>query len=550
MVTTFYNPYERDPVNADSISASDRIINDFILDLSNLSQTNPPPRNFTVGGKNEAGFTLEVKNEDDHYYNFTTRAFQATKSNLKAITSSSGSYTGSITFPTVADDDHYDIYLYADLHTKHAAYNEVRFEDGTLDINSSTGSNSSLLQKIIYQYTPVTLTLTGYSVGGTVAGVFGTTAFEFNRGERSAKAAFSFTTTAAATAAYRVLKQPTADDILSFLQPVVGSAPELLPGENIYPTVTGTDTVNGAVTTGTSVTMDAAVSTKMAVGDRINTSEYLAGGSAHAIDSSVVTVASLDSTNVFSLSTAIALADGIGLSFSNAQYYQWPVDNVNGILPGMILVPGGNATADSIIASYEDKVIIFENTADEETIIKNLAPAVDTKAKSPTIVDGLVTVQTGSIVFSKQQVLALAGDTLKIGGYGDKNILNVNGYNIVFTDLAITLTPPSTATTESTIGNAVVAIKSREGIINNVSRVGGLGINPTLQNPLITSGGGATGSGDITMDAVQQLENTAVLTIENTSRIATITGNMEVIKAGTSNATLRFDVNNLLSTSA
>ena len=151
MVTTFYNPYERDPVNADSIIASDRIINDFILDLSNLRQTNPTPRKFTVVGKNEAGFTLEVKNEDDHYYNFTTRAFQTTKSNLKAITSSSGSYTGSITFPTVGDNDHYDIYLYADLQTKHATYNEVRFEDGTLDINSSTGSNSSLLQKIIYQ---------------------------------------------------------------------------------------------------------------------------------------------------------------------------------------------------------------------------------------------------------------------------------------------------------------------------------------------------------------------------------------------------------------
>jgi hypothetical protein len=555
MVTTFYNPYERDPVNADSIIASDRIINDFILDLSNLRQNNPTPRNFTVVGKNEAGFTLEVKNEDDHYYNFTTRAFQTTKSNLKAITSSSGSYTGSITFPTVADDDHYDIYLYADLHTKHAAYNEVRFEDGTLDINSSTGSNSSLLQKIIYQYTPVTLTLTGYSVGGTVGGTFGTTAFEFNRGERSAKAAFSFTTTAAATAAYRVLKQPTADDILSFLQPVVGSAPESLPGEDIYPTVTGSGTVNGAVTSGVKVVISEDVASVMKVGDRINTAEcVLAGICTHALDTQVVTVVALnpdgDNVKEFSISTAIAIAHGYGLRFSNQKNYQWPVDNTNGILPGMILVPGGNATADSIIAPYEDKVIIFENTVDEKTIIKNLAPAVNTRAKSPTIVDGLVTVQTGSIVFSKQQVLALAGDTLKIGGYGDKNILNVNGYDIVFTDLAITLTPPSTTATESTIGNAVVAVASREGIINNVSRVGGLGINPTLQNPLITSGGGATGSGDITMDAVQQLENTAVLTIENTGRIATITGNMEVIKAGTGNATLRFDVNNLLSTSA
>jgi hypothetical protein len=62
-----------------------------------------------------------------------------------------------------------------------------------------------------------------------------------------------------------------------------------------------------------------------------------------------------------------------------------------------------------------------------------------------------------------------------------------------------------------------------EGVIDNVSRVGGIGINPALQNPLITGGGGAiTGLGDWTVDGLQTLESGITLTVENTGRIATI----------------------------
>ena len=83
-----------------------------------------------------------------------------------------------------------------------------------------------------------------------------------------------------------------------------------------------------------------------------------------------------------------------------------------------------------------------------------------------------------------------------------------------------------------------------------MSRVGGIGINPALQNPLITSGGGADGPGDWVMDAVQTLESGITLTVENTSRVATITGNIEVVKVGTANQTIRFDLEKILSTSA
>ena len=292
--------------------------------------------------------------------------------------------------------------------------------------------------------------------------------------------------------------------------------------------------------------MDSAVATKMVVGDRVT-------GNA-ALNATTATVVSLDSTNAFTLSEAIAISDGVTLSFSNRMNFSWPINNYANLLKeGMILVPGtANVTADTSIGVYEDTVTLFEGTKSAQTIIKNARPALSTLAKKPTVVKGLITVQEGQVVFDKQQVLALAGDTLKAGGYGESEILRVYGWDVRFTDLAIALTAPTTTTTEASAGgsSADIEVTSKEGVINNVSRVSGIGINPALQNPLITSGGGATGTGDWTMDAVQTLENGITLTIENTGRVATITGNIEILKAGTADQTLRFDVNKLLSTSA
>ena len=124
------------------------------------------------------------------------------------------------------------------------------------------------------------------------------------------------------------------------------------------------------------------------------------------------------------------------------------------------------------------------------------------------------------------------------------------GWDVKFTNLNISLQKPTTTTTEATAAHAVIAVADREGVINNFSTVSGIGIDPSVKNPTITAGGGADGAGDWTMETVQTLENGTTLTIENTSRVATITGNIEVVKAGTASQTIRFDINKLLSTSA
>ena len=85
-------------------------------------------RSYVVTGDPGAAFTLTVINEDAHYYNFPENtdasidtapapAFSATTNNLKnAIIGADGRYEGTIVFPSVTDDDHYDISLIALAH--------------------------------------------------------------------------------------------------------------------------------------------------------------------------------------------------------------------------------------------------------------------------------------------------------------------------------------------------------------------------------------------------------------------------------------------------
>jgi len=600
---------------------SRKVIREFNLDLSALSAVQSV-RRFSVIGEEGAVFSVEIKNEDNYYYNFVIRAFQAGKTGLYDTIISNRKFEEDIYFPTVTDNDQYDISITAQpLTTRHANHVEVRFGDGSLDINSSTGSSSLLMTKVIYQYVDQTLTISPYSAGGTIevsATVSDT--ITLSRGLTAGKQAFSIACSVATAAkCYRIIKQPVSNDVIAFVEPVAGSAPITIEGENIYPTATAAftgDDVNGAVTSGTNVrmdatdisafikpgdkittpvttdtvngdfsggataiTMDTAVATKMAVGDQVTGNAVLNAG--------LFTVASIDSTNVFSLNASAAIADGATLTFSskvnrslttvgplfpatetdftmsqaiqfrdnapltffNQMNYQWPIDDFTHILKkGMTVVPGTNVTADSSIADYKDTITIFPNTVKEKTIVKKKVSATSTLSLKPVITRGDISTQAGAITFNKQQPLLLAGDTLKIGGYGESEISRVYGYDVIFSDLAIALTPITTTTTAAVNNSTSVPVTSRNGILDDVSTVSGIGINPKLVDPTVDTGAGAvTGSGTLVLTAAQTLENGTTLTFANAGQTATITGYVHVLRAGNANQTLRFDVNKLLS---
>jgi len=612
---------------------SNKVLTGLQLDYSDLPAATSK-RNFTILGTSNAEFNLEIKNEDSYYYNFKTNLFQAGKASLEKTINTSGYYQGSITFPTVTDDDQYDIFLFAKPGTTHSVYNEVRFRDDTIDINSSTGSNSLLMQKIIYQYTDVTLTISPFSPNSVTDLIKASSRVDdtvtCSRGRVSAKSAFTISCEVnAATKSYRIIKQPEPSDFLSFVTPTVGAAPELLPGENEYPTArfafTGddvngavtsgsvvrmdntdlsaaievgdkitspvtTDRVDGAVTSGIKVVIDNNVAGKMAVGDRITSSSTSITNDAR-FERAVVTVAALDpdgdNAKEFSMSEALEIADGAILTFSSKvnrslttvtvvetsgtatdftmsqaiqfrdnqpltftprMNYQWPLDNIENITEGMIVVPVTNVTADTKIGRYEDTVTLYEGKESEEKIIKNKAPFASTKNQKPTVVKGLVTAQPGNIVFDKQQKLALAGGGLKIGGYGTDKINDIYGYDVVFSDLEVALTPITTTTTEACINSTSVTVAERSGILDSVSTVSGIGINPSAAVPTVSSGAGAvSGQGAIVLSAAQNIESGATLTFANAGLVATITGNIEVLKAGTASETIRLDVEKILS---
>ena len=519
-------------------------ISGFVLDTSDIKEAGET-RSFVIAGDNGAEFTLEIKNEDGYYYNFVTNTFQAAQAKLdETITGSN--YTAQVNFPPVTDEDQYDVFLFAKPGTKHALYNEVRFADGSLDLNSSSGSNSLMLQKVIYQYLDRTLTIsTAARTSAFTPSASTNNAITISSGKSKSKIPFTVTSTSATDESFVISAQPSSNNVYSAFTRVVGSSPVTLPGENIYPTVTGTDTL--VAVSGTLVTMTVNVANTMKVGDKVT-------GMLSSIGS-VVTVISMyptepnDTSKKFTASESIDPTGPPLLSFSNQMNYSWPLDDTNKITQGMLVTHSsgnGAIVADTVISDYRDVLTILPNTKDQQVITKNYASAIDSKGVKPTMVKGLVTSQTGSVVFNNQQQKLLAGDTINIVGYGEKYIADIDGYTVRFTDLAIALTEITTTTTSAVDNSVNVPVAARAGIRNTVSTVTGIGINPALAAPTVNSGATADSAGTIVLSAAQTLENGITLTFPGAGKVATITGNIEILKAGPSDATLYFDLEQLL----
>ena len=616
-----------------------KTINDFIINLDDMPASGET-RSFTVVGSKYSIFSLEVKNEDGYYYDFETKTFTAAKARLNRKVISGLEFIGEINFPAVSDDDRYDIYLFAEngYDTFHKAVEEARFLDGSLDLNSSTGSNSSLLQKTIYQYDDTVLTLTALSPSSisTFQSMVVTNAtIALSRGQKLASVPFSVVVTAHGQKAFQVSKQPSISDINANVARTI-VAPVSIPNENIYPQVTYQNMVDGAIVGGGSVVkvvMDASVAPNMEVGDKITAptqtalvaGDFSGGATNITIDASVatkmaigdqvtcptlafentnpnntlVTVTALNvdgDTNVFTLSQALALddeaalifspkcnrdlttvlaldpdhdnvkefsmsqnvgfIDNVNLSFSNQMNYKWSVSGVGilGLKTGSKLI-GTNIAAGSIISPLRD-TITYETIVEDEhgglekitnVVTTVVSPALDTARQLPTITNGKVSAQLGSVTFDKPQKVILSGDSVQAYAYGQGEIKELLGIDIKLDNLKIKLTKPTTTTTEATSAHATIAVADREGVINGLSQVSGIGINPLLANPTLTTGAGLDGAGDWIMDTVQTLESGVTLTVENTARVATITGTISIEEAGVDDFTLYFDLEKLLS---
>jgi len=528
-------------------------ISNFNLDLSSLPQSGET-RNFSIVGNKDSEFILEITDRVGYYYNFANNTFQEAKSDLHSKITL-GSYKGAIVFPARTANDYYNILLYAKPGTKHADYKEVRFLDDSLDINSSTGSNSLMMKKIIYQYNDLTLTISPFSLSGNVevASITSDTVV-VPRGKSKSKTKFEIKCSRSTAAkSYQIIRQPTSNDIFSYVEPVVGSEPKTLPGEDIYPAtlvvngqlVENTTTANvggSSVSSDTTVVMSGDVSASIAIGDKIT-------GFPRLSHNTITTVTNV-STATLTVNENVTISGGTTLTFTKQRNKRWPINNfVHLAGEGTYIKDSSTITT---ISKYIDFTTLNEGTVNEKIITNYQEQPISTNI--PTYTEGVITAQAGDIIVSDPQLLVFAGNTLKLGGYGTSELLRVYGYDATLSDLEATLTEITTTTTAAVANNTSVPIAERNGIISDdvsgfePSVCSGIGIDASVANPTVSSGAGAvSGEGTIVLSAVQTLEKGRTLTFTGTGTEVTITGYIEIAKSGTANQTLRFDVDKFLS---
>jgi len=349
---------------------------------------------------------------------------------------------------------------------------------------------------------------------------------------------------------------------------------------------TTTGTVNGAIADGDKIVLDEEAATVMAVGDQVtgcaacgsniavvkiinpdgdNGNEFqvenvdgtefatvweddqvLTFSSKVNRSHTTVTVVETSGTATdFTMSQAIKFRDDQPLTFTPRANYQWPLSDIVGIQSNMIVVPGTNVTANTVVSDYENTTTIFEGTENETTIVQDTVNSVNTLG-APTITNGVITAQTGNVVFNQQQALLFAGDSIDIGAYGEVNISNLSGYDLRVTNLAINLTPIKTTTTAAVSNSATIPVTSVNGILPNTSTISGIGIDASKADPLITARSATSGGGNLTASAAQTLESGQEFTFPGAGQEAIITGDIEILKAGTSSLTIYFDVEKLL----
>ena len=512
-----------------------KTIRDFDLNTEHLP-ANGETRRATIVGDSESKFNLEIVNEDNYYYNFNNQTFQATKTGLyNQEINNTGIYNTPITFPSVNDPDQYDIYLIALSDTKHAKFVEYRDSSGNIDLNLSKGSNSKVLKKVIYQLNAVTLTLTADAPQSTAgfSSVSVTTDSLTLQPKKSGHYSFTVTVNAHASKSFRIIEGVKNRHASSYISADIVDQ-QLIQGEDDFPAVTNTDTVDGTVSSATKIVMDNNVADNMSVGDKVT----------GLTDGDGVTVVALnpdgDNVKEFSVSAAVDAADGATLSFSNQKFYRWNIDNIVNLKEGMS-PQGTNVVDGTIIYSYSDTSTLSQDTPNETVVQNFVIPALQ-EVGNPTYTYGKKSTQPGMITFNKQQPLALAGDTLKFYAYGNDGIRDITGYDISFSNLKSELTEVTTTTTSAVSNSTTIPVAETSGIMNNVSQISGIGIDPSADDPTITTKSATSGAGNLTASAAQTLENGQTFTFPNAGKTLTITGDINVIEAGNANATVAFNL--------
>ncbi len=524
---------------------------------------------FKIIGDNGAKFRLQVKNVDNHVYNWESRTFSATELNKSLVRTIKGAnYTDTFVFPEAGKVNGYVFDLFAledDCSvTKHVSYVEVRDEAGAVDTNKSVGSNSNLLTRAVTQGSPVAVNMSSIAPtladGGEVwnGATHSSQALGSSLSSRRSakKNNFKITVTAPSGKAIKIDRQPLVSDIAVKMNAIVNawSSDYLLPDENIWSgAARGTDTTN-AVMSGTDlVTMTTNVADTMAPGDRITGTGISA--------SDVVTVLNVvDGTaKQFRASQNVSIGSGVTLTITEPVYYRWPVANHVRLTEGAVLDPNhAKVTANSHIAPYQTYLTRFYLDESNCEVNESTITTVDKGFEPIKPVGNILTssynralTQAGEIIFNNPQVKSFESTSHKFYMYGERNIARfMYAKNVKITNLKAEIETANIVTTTisdaSATGSAALSdfdVASVNGIMDDVSVVSGPNISVATSQPIVTT----ISTSNLTLTpGSHYVQNGQTLTFSGAASVITITGSVEIDDIGDNNTTLYFDVEKFL----
>jgi len=502
-------------------------------------QASGETRAFEIIGSKNAVVSVEVLNGNGQYYNFSSKTFSATKSKLDKAVLTNGMYRESITFPKVTSPDTYTIQFYA-----HPDFNTKIY-----DLINSNGSFSLMHEVEINQFRDLTLTISALSINSLTG--FGSSLItsdnvSISRGKSIGKRPFKVVVTAAATRNLSIKRQPKPSDFTAFVTRTVGSASIPIRNEDVssstfykWPIDNVAGLRKGMIPdpAGTNITAGTIIDNYIEVFD----SPEIGGVRSYKTRSTTRTSVE-DATynrlrpNREQIQEILKISKETTTAALDSRYD----------LPTRITreqTIEDRITEDLIPGNEEEGLI--DNTA--ITKVEVFESAIQTTGEA-TVSHNITTAQPGVVIFNKQQADALKDDSLKFYAHGFDLIKSLTSYDINVSDLKVELTPVTTTVDGAVNNNVNVTVDERAGIRDgNFSTVTGIGIDTSSAIPTVDSGAGAvSGSGQITLSAAQTLEDGITLTFGKASRIATITGIIDIKSAGNSDTTIFLDVERFL----
>tara|TARA_R110000823_G_scaffold124201_7_gene250596 strand:+ start:623 stop:2260 length:1638 start_codon:yes stop_codon:yes gene_type:complete len=544
------------------------IIRNFNINLNYISN-NGETRQFVVDGNKSSIFSLVIEKLTGTtvtYYNFSTQTFTSTFKRLKNRKITSNSYTESIVFPAGGlssgnNPNTYTIKLYAESAwgTKHVRNIEKRFPDNTLDLNSSTGSNSDLLQKVLYQFPETAVTLAAISPNSLSAfsGIgIAIQTINVQRGNNTGKIPFTITCTLGSSKVGKLKRQPQTADITSFSTRTLG---EPLPIPGVTANQGGESGISLTITdlprsNSNTFTVNEIAAT--AVGMTI---KGVAFDGVHDKDHPVIVTAINSNTVTINKNVSIAnVSAHASVTANDIRYRRWKCNEIQRLSTGMLAFSGGVSAGTRIlgykdVSSYDLETQNADGSVQDSTfdVVNFDIPALDVLGYQPVYSHGVLDRQQGIITFDTPQVVSSNRNVgTKLYGYGPSNILTINNSSIKITNLKAEITEVST-TINDTSADGVTSLNdfdvaSISGIMDDVSTVHGVNLNATGVTPTVTT----ISSSNLTLTPGGHfVQNGQTLTFKGAGRVFTITGEIEFENVDTRDFSLRFDLEKFITAS-